>query len=102
LSDAAVRLCVGHAQLMRSFFRSAVTRSGGDDTTEHCRNCHGHNRGIELERTDQNGDENRDTANHDDPPSQDRLAAVFNPGGELINLLLKPSYLGALVTIVHK
>src|SRR5262249_31937921 len=102
LSDERRPLCLGRAQLMRCFFRSAVTRPGGDDTAEHCRKCNGHNRGIELERTDQNSDENRSTANHDDPPGQDKLAAVFNPGGELINLLLKPYDLVAIVTIVHR
>src|SRR5215469_3682137 len=86
---------------MRCFLRGAVIRAGGDDATEHCRNCYRHNTRIEVEHTDQNGDENSPTANHENPPGEDKLATAFNPGGELINLLLEPHDLVMMVRIVH-
>ena len=61
-----------------------------------------HNRWVQLERTNQNGDENRSAANHEDPPGEDTLATAFNPGRELINLFLEPHNLVAIAGIGHR
>src|SRR5215470_16381901 len=102
LSDERRPLCLSRGQFMRCFFCGAVARAGGDDATEHSRNCYRHNRWVELERTNQNGDENRSAANHEDPPGEDKLATAFNPGRELIHLFLEPHNFVAIARIVHR
>src|SRR6516164_2282653 len=101
LLDERLPLCLSRGQFMHRFFRRTAVRARSDDAAEHRRNCQGHYGRIELDRTDQHGGENGPAADHGDPAGQDKFAAAFNSGGELIDLRLKLHNLVAMVAIVH-
>jgi hypothetical protein len=54
-----------------------------------------------LDRTDQHSDEDRTAARNGDPTDQDEFAATLDPGGEPIDLRLKPHNLVAMIAVVH-
>src|SRR6516162_7811687 len=101
LLDERLPLCLSRGQFMHRFFRRTAVRACSDDAAEHRRNRQGHYGRIELDRTDQHGGENGPAADHGDPAGQDKFAAAFNFGGELIASRLKPNNLIAMVAVVH-
>ena len=101
LLDERLPLYLSRSQFMRRFFRCTAVRACSDDAAEHRRNRQGHYGRIELDRTDQQGDQNGPAAHHGDPTNQDKFAAAFNFGGELIDLRLKQNNLIAMVAVVH-
>src|SRR5262245_33547200 len=101
LLDERVPLCLSRSQVKHCFFRRAAVRACSDNAAEHRRNRQRHYGRIELDRADQHGGENGPAAYHGDPAGQDKFAAAFNFGGELIDLRLKPYNLVAMVAVVH-
>src|SRR6516164_10052045 len=101
LLDERLPLCFSRGQFMHRFIRRTAVRARSDDAAEHRRNRQGHYGRIELDRTDQHGDQNGPATDHGDPAGQDKFAAALDPGGELIDLSLKPHNLVAMVGVVH-
>src|SRR5262249_59756232 len=88
-------------KLKPCFFRRGAVSAGSNNAAEPRRNRQRHYGRIELDRADQHGGENGPAAYHGDPAGQDKFAAAFNFGGELIDLRLKPYNLVAMVAVVH-
>ena len=101
LLDERLPLCLSRGQFMHRFFRRTAVRACSDNAAEHRRNRQRHYGRIELDRADQLGGENGPAAYHGDPAGQDKFAAAFNFGGELIDLRLKQNNLIAMVAVVH-
>jgi hypothetical protein len=99
LPDERRPLCISRNQFARCFFRSAVVRACNDNATEYGRHRNSHDRQIEVDRVDQDGDENYVAAYYGDLTAEDEFAATLNPVGELIDLRLELHDLIAKVAV---
>jgi hypothetical protein len=88
-------------QFMSCFLGGTAVGAGNDNASEYSRYRNSHNRQIEMDRTDQDGDKHYGAGGDGDPSGQGEFAATFDSVGKLIDLHLEPHDLVAIVAGVH-
>jgi hypothetical protein len=92
---------LSRCQFASRFLGGTAVGACNDNATEYSRHRNSHNRQIEMDRTNQDGDKHYGSGGDGDPSGQDEFAATLDSVGESIYLLLEPHNLVVSVAVVH-
>jgi hypothetical protein len=92
---------LSRCQFASCFLSGTAVGARNDNATEYSRYRNSHNRQIEMDRTNQDGDKHYGSGGDGDPSGQDEFTATFDSVGKLIDLHLEPHDLVVSVAVVR-